>query len=196
MVKIKLEIEAKKVRRRANIEKIILQTVVSAGFLSMAVVAPNALQALRIFDRGIARKMNPLYLIEPAFSRLCMKGMIVVEKTAGGKRVRVTEDGKRLLERMVARSPDSRMHKRWDKRWRMVIYDIREKRREVRRRIREILSAFGFYKLQASTWVYPYDCEDLVVLLKADFKIGQEVLYVIVEKIENDQKLKEHFGLK
>ena len=78
----------------------------------------------------------------------------------------------------------------------MVIYDIKEKRRGVRGKLRDTLSTFGFYKLQASTWVYPYECEELIILLKADFKIGTEVLYVIVEKIENDQKLKDHFGLK
>ncbi len=97
---------------------------------------------------------------------------------------------------MVASSPDTRKHHRWDKRWRMVVYDIKENRRGVRVKLQELLRGFGFYKLQNSVWIYPYDCEALMILLKADFKIGTDVLYAVVEKIENDQKLKTHFGLK
>src|SRR3989344_5509248 len=50
-------------------------------------------------------------------------------------------------------------------------------------------------KLQNSVWVYPYDCEDFISLLKADFKIGKDVLYIIVEKLENDWHLRKFFNL-
>lgn len=43
--------------------------------------------------------------------------------------------------------------------------------------------------------MYPYDCEDLVTLLKADFKIGKELVYMIVENIEYDRDLKKLFCL-
>ena len=49
--------------------------------------------------------------------------------------------------------------------------------------------------LQDSVWLYPYDCEDLVTLLKADLKIGNAILYIIAEKIENDSHLKAHYHL-
>ena len=53
----------------------------------------------------------------------------------------------------------------------------------------------GFLRLKDSVWVYPYDCEDLVTLMKADFKIGKDILYIIAETIENDSWLKKEFGL-
>jgi len=53
----------------------------------------------------------------------------------------------------------------------------------------------GFVRLQNSVWVYPYDCEDLVKLLKADFRIGREVLYVIADSIENDMWMRKEFSL-
>ncbi|KKT75590.1 MAG: hypothetical protein UW71_C0001G0001, partial [Parcubacteria group bacterium GW2011_GWB1_44_7] len=53
----------------------------------------------------------------------------------------------------------------------------------------------GFMKLQKSVWVYPYDCEDFVNLIKADFKIGKDLLYLIVDSIENDKFIKEYFQL-
>jgi CRISPR/Cas system-associated endoribonuclease Cas2 len=192
----KIEQEAKIIRRNTNIQKVILQSIATAGVLSIALLAPNALQLLQYSDGGKTRRQNPKYLIGSAFEKLCGKGLIRVEQAENGKQLCLTDQGKHALTRMVARSPDSRKHKRWDKRWRMVIYDIHEKRRSTRVMLREMLEAFGFYKLQHSVWVYPYECEELIILLKADFKIGSEVLYVVVEKIENDQKIRGHFDLK
>ena len=75
------------------------------------------------------------------------------------------------------------------------MYDMKEPRKKLRDRLRATLIDLGFVKLQNSVWVYPYDCEDLITLIKADSKIGQEVLYVIADTIENDKHLKEMFGL-
>ncbi len=187
---------AKVVRRRTNIQHVLLHTIASAGVLSVALLAPNALQVLRMFDAGKARQMNPKYLFGSAFEKLLQKGMVKIEMTSRGKRVRLTELGEHEFARMVARHPDRRVHKHWDKRWRMVIYDISEEKKHIRLRLQEMLREFGFYKLQNSIWIYPYDCEALMILLKADFKIGGEVLYAVVEKIENDQPIKKYFALK
>ena len=43
--------------------------------------------------------------------------------------------------------------------------------------------------------MYPYDCEDLIALAKAEFRIGADVLYMVVERLERDNRLREHFSL-
>lgn len=191
-----VEAEARRVRRRTSIQHVLLHTIAAAGVLSVALLAPNALQMLSMFDGGKARRMNPKYLFPSAFDRLLAKGLIRIERTGKGSSVRLTEDGKIELAKHVARRPDPRTHRRWDKRWRMVIYDIREQHKAVRLRLKELLCAFGFYRLQDSVWVYPYDSEALLILLKAHFRIGNEVRYLVVEHIENDRKLKSVFGLR
>ena len=52
-----------------------------------------------------------------------------------------------------------------------------------------------FVRLQDSVWIYPYDCEDIITLLKADFQIGKDMLYMIVEMLEYDKRLRNHFDL-
>ena len=194
----KIEDEAKVIHRRTNIQKVILRSIATAGVLSLALLAPNALQLLATVDNtsGRKRRMNPKYLIDSSFAKLLAKGHVRIEHGPKGKLVRLTDEGKRALGRMIALTPDQRKHRRWDKRWRMVIYDIKEKRRGTRVALQRNLRSFGFYQLQASVWVYPYECEDLLVLLKADFKIGRDVLYGVVEKVEGDEQMKEYFGLK
>lgn len=86
--------------------------------------------------------------------------------------------------------------RRWNGRWRVVIFDVPERRRQTRDRLRDIMKEVGFVRLQDSVWVFPYDCEDFITLLKAELKIGVAILYMVVEQIENDKYLREHFGLK
>ncbi len=190
-----LEKEAKVVRRNTSIQRIILQTIATAGFMSVTLLAPNALQALRIFDGGKRRKLDPKYFIGSTFEKLYARGLVSIEHSQKGKVARLTKEGEKALARMVLRTPQVKT-KRWDKRWRIVIYDIKEKRRGTRILLRRTLETFGFCRLQHSVWLYPHDCEEVIMLLKAHFKIGQEVLYMIVEKIENDQKYREYFNLK
>ncbi len=164
--------------------------------MSLALLGPNALQILRILDGGKARRQNPKYLFGNSFEKLLGKGFIRVEKTASGKFVRLTEYGKRALAEMIAKQPDQRKHRSWDGRWRVVIYDIRDSRKTTRQKLMRTIREFGFVRLQDSVWVYPYDSEALLVLLKSYLKTGKEILYMVVEKIEGDETLRKHFDLR
>ena len=55
--------------------------------------------------------------------------------------------------------------------------------------------AIGFTYLQDSVWVYPYNCEDLIALLKSDFKVGKDLIYIVAEEIEYEKGLLENFKL-
>src|SRR6185503_5238760 len=85
--------------------------------------------------------------------------------------------------------------KRWDRKWRIVIFDINEKKRKLRDQIRNLLVSLGFIRLQNSVWVYPYDCEDIIWLIKSNVGVGKDILYLIVDEIENDKHLLKSFGL-
>ena len=75
------------------------------------------------------------------------------------------------------------------------MFDIWERRRPIRDKLRRALQKAGFRRIQNSVWVNPYDCEELVALLRADLRLGEGVLYLIAEGVENDQKLRQWFGL-
>ena len=77
----------------------------------------------------------------------------------------------------------------------MLIFDIPERRRGTRAQIRRTLLQLGFTRLQDSVWVYPYDCEDIVTLFKVDLRVGKDLLYMVVDKMEFDAPLRQRFGL-
>lgn len=177
-----------------KVAKIILKIIGAAGFISMAIMAPNALQALDMFSGDKKRRYGEYY-IKNTFFRLKDRGMVEFVKKDGKTLVRLTEKGNKELLKYQMREKMIKKPKRWDGKWRMVIFDIKERSRNIRAGLRKELVALGFLKLQNSVWVYPYDCEEVVIMLKAYFRIGKDVLYLIVEKIENDKWIKNEFNL-
>ena len=75
------------------------------------------------------------------------------------------------------------------------MFDIKENRRGTRTLLRQTLDRLGFVKLQNSVWIFPYDCEELVIMMKSNLFLGKDVLYMTVDNLENDMWLKEIFGL-
>lgn len=183
------EQESKKRTRRANLRKLILATVGIAGLLGVAAVAPNVIGAMG--KLGLLPSKRQGEFIRTSRERLVRQGLLVYH----GRLIRLTPAGKRALRRMQLEDYGSKKPKRWDRKWRVLIFDIPERRRRLRETVRRALATIGFERLQDSVWVYPYDCEDLIILLKADFHVGKDMLYLIVDSIENDRHLRQQFGL-
>ena len=189
-----LEKELKKEQKKINIQKIILASVATAGLLSVALVAPNAIQMLKSF--GIDKKLNNLKNdTKRSLSKMISLGLVIFVEKDGHKFLKLTEKGKFKLINLEKSNFKFKKPKKWDKKWRIVIFDIPQSRKNQRDKLRFTLKQIGFIKLQHSVWIYPYDCEELITLLKLDFKIGKEIIYIIAEKIENDKALRTFFKL-
>jgi DNA-binding transcriptional regulator PaaX len=175
--------------RRTKINKAIIGCLAVAGVVSIAVLAPNVLSMLG--------RMTPQLRqgVRRSFSKLIKHGYITLDQTTTGKRARLTEKGQKYAALIGEGKLKPKKPRRWDTKWRLLIFDIPEQRRGQRDQIRTTLVELGFYRLQDSVWVYPYDCEDLVTLLKVDLKIGKNLLYIVADAIEFDRPLRAHFGL-
>jgi len=185
----KVEATARERRRKQNIRRSILGALAAGGIISLVVLAPTAAGTLLKAGRRIFPSE-----FERSITRLRRRGLVVLEKTERGTFARITPAGRFALARFGGERIEQKP-KRWDGDWRVVLYDISEHRKKDRIHLRELLHAFGFVRLQDSVWVYPYDCEDFITLVKADFRIGREVLYLVARAIENDGPLREKFDL-
>lgn len=85
--------------------------------------------------------------------------------------------------------------KQWDKKWRVVIFDIPEPQKNMREIFRKHLKYLGFYPLQKSVWVHPYPCFDEIEFLRQVYNIGGDVTYIVGEQLESTELLKQHYGL-
>ena len=184
-----LEKASKKRTRRINIQKIILKSVIAAGLISVGLLAPNVIGAMG--KLGLIPSKRQKEIIEKSRTRLIRRGLLAYRDGA----LRLTPKGESVLRAYELRDYRLKKPKRWDGKWRVLIFDIQERKKKTREQIRRTLAAIGFVRLQDSVWIYPYDCEDLLTLLKSDFHIGKELLYMVVDQLENDAPLKAQFNL-
>ena len=113
----------------------------------------------------------------------------------GSVKIILTENGKQRaleykIDEMVIKIP-----KIWDKKWRIVIFDIPEKHKRKREAMRQHLERLGFYKLQKSVFVLPYECCDEIEFLIEFYNIRSHVRQIVAEKIDNEMHLKEIFKI-
>ncbi|HEY4528295.1 MAG TPA: hypothetical protein VJJ48_00505 [Candidatus Paceibacterota bacterium] len=185
----KLEQQSRKRTKRKNLQKAILATVAVTGVLAIGLLAPNVIGALG--KLGLLPNKRQREYVSSSASRMVKKGLL----RFNGKYYELTKLGQERLRKLELLNFRLNKPKKWDKKWRVIIFDIPEKKKKVRDHLTSLFRQTGIKKLQDSVWIYPYDCEDIIALLKTDFGIGKDLLYLIVEELENDKYLREEFGL-
>lgn len=187
----RIEPKIKKSSRRVQIQQKLALAVFRMTTQSVSLAfTPDSLLRKRLgFDSG-----NSTARIRQAFHRLEKKGLIRRDQQRG--RFVLTAEGKAYAkkldgyDRILIQKPRT-----WDGKWRVVIFDIWERRRSVRNRLRVLLQKIGFVRVQDSVWAYPYDCEEVLAFIRTELKLGGGVVYLIAEGIESDASLRAKFNL-
>lgn len=84
---------------------------------------------------------------------------------------------------------------KWDGKWRLVVFDIPEKLKKGRDALREKLKKLGFYELQKSVFVFPYECKNEIEFIIEFFHLRKYVRFGVLESIDNTLHLKKIFNL-
>lgn len=180
-------------KKRIPIEKIILATLATVGILAAVMIAPGIGPVLRMF--GLNKNKYSRQYVGNAIYRMKQKGLIQFEIRNGKRFVVLTKKGKDKLNKFRYTGYKIQKPKHWDGKWHIVIFDIREELKQLRNKLRQELRGIGFLKLQNSVWVYPYDCEEFIKLLKADYRIGKDILYIVADRVEYDKNIKTFFKI-
>jgi DNA-binding transcriptional regulator PaaX len=83
----------------------------------------------------------------------------------------------------------------WDRKWRMVLFDVPESQRVTRSKFKKTLDVLGFVQLQHSVYVHPYACHNEIEYIRTTLGIKDFVKMVIVDKIEGESVLRKHFDI-
>ena len=117
------------------------------------------------------------------------------EERDGSVSVVLSRLGKKHAIRYDPENIKIRKPSHWDKKWRIVVFDIPEKKRIARDTLRREVKKIGFFEMQKSVWVFPYECEDAIDFLVELYEVRNYVRYLTTEKISHDADLKLHFDL-
>lgn len=133
------------------------------------------------FGREIINKKKKTKIKEATIKqnlwRLRKQGFIEKKKN----RYFLTKTGKLLMEYVMVRGKT--INVKWDKKYRVVIFDIPEKERKTRNWLRQELYLLNYQKLQESVFIGKHPLPaDLIKDLKRN-KIGNYVNYLLVDKV-------------
>lgn len=175
-----------------SISKDILLTVGILGLVPVAVLAGNSVQLLKPL---LKKRKIKLYDLNRNIKRLLKRDLLVIKENNNHRFLEVTKKGRELIWRYKLEGLIQNKPPRWDKKYRVIIFDISEIARKYRDKLRRIIRGFGFVCLQDSVWIYPYPCDEIIELLKKYLGLKEEVIYMTVDSIENDKWLKKIFHL-
>ncbi|QQG42426.1 MAG: hypothetical protein HYW15_02870 [Candidatus Giovannonibacteria bacterium] len=130
-----------------------------------------------------------------AIDRLRSRDLIVGERQKGGRvAFSLTKRGQKLADRIFLKLKLAKA-KKWDGKWRLLIFDIPERIRARRDFFRKELQDFGFYQLQKSVWAYPYPLPKDFFDLWSDFNLDNHLVAIESAKITEDENLRNFFSL-
>jgi hypothetical protein len=180
----------------------ILKMLLTAGIIAVALTSPYAGPKIiyGMFGKLIGGSWEDdeenRKKARSVFYYLKNKGLIDVRVRNGQLFVSLTDEGKRVAGKYQINDLKIRKPKKWDKKWRILIFDIVDKHKIKREALRGKLKELGFYQLQKSVWVYPYDFEREAVLLREFLGLEiKEVTIITESKIEGDAGLKTFFDI-
>mgnify|MGYP001558440791 CR=1 FL=1 len=177
-------------------KNLLLRSLAVAGVISIAIMAPKMTRLLKELDRPAKNRAQLYRRITQGINRLEQDGLVIVSGEYAKRRVKITEKGRKVMERIEFGEYVIPEPAFWDGKWRVLIFDIREKRRRVRDQLRRLLDGAGFIRVQDSVWVYPYPCDEFISLVRAHLKSGVgEMRSFVAEALESDKSLREHFNL-
>ena len=121
-----------------------------------------------INKRSLMFSINSLYKSKLVNQKNNKDGTTTFVLSTEGKKVALTYN----LENMtISKHP-------WDKKWRIVIFDIPEKLKKVRETLRYHLKRLGFMKLQHSVFVLPFECRNEIEYLIEFYNFRKFVRFI------------------
>ena len=176
----------------------LLKFAITGGTLSVAVVAPNALQILDKPLQKYFKTMDERARVRE-YSRIIngMKQRGLVSYNYGGYKhgIQITKKGHQRAKEITLDSMYIPIQKTWDRKWRIAMFDIPEKHKSGRDALSRSLKGLGCIQLQRSVWLHPFPFKDILIPIAVQHEVYKYVTYIETGYIENDKLIKKRFKL-
>lgn len=175
--------------KKGDIAYILLAVLAVVGVVAVIAIAP-----------GIGAAMK---LIDPNPRKAAAKADRALRSLVRSNKVVRTKEGYRLTTKGERQYMQGRFDRyqfpesaTWDKKWRVICFDIPEKRKYVRRVLHNKLKELGCYRLQDSVFVTPYPCAEFLKVAHGAYGLTDHVRGMVVTEIDKKEALYSYFGLK
>ena len=179
-------------RRRLNKLAIdILKGLAVGGLIITALALPNIAQIAKILDLN---KRNEKLKVRRAIKSLQKYDLVQVTpgKSLIEQKIRISRAGNEFMEYEGIKLPKL---KKWDGKWRVIMFDIPEEFFKARRALSLKLRELGCYHYQNSVFVYPHDCSKEMKFVEVFFGFKGYIKLMLAEKVDDQETLEDYFKL-
>lgn len=156
-------------------------------------------------DSKITTTPNPLlnkeggknsYAITRSLKGLQEAGLVEHISSGQNEYVRMTKEGKKKAHSLKLENDTTLVNPSWDGRWRIILLDLPEARKNERESLRYLLKKAGFVCLKNSAWISPYPFEHLFENIKKDLGLTTELMIIVTDSLdeETEKIMLETFG--
>lgn len=166
-------------RKKADFSKKILNSLSGKRAVSLPELKAEA-------RAGSSKKPAPTetYAITRSLKNLADTGLIERLESGQGEYARLTQKGRQKVASMRLDNPNALANPNWDGKWRIVLLDLPESRKQEREALRYLLKKAGFVLLKNSAWVSPFPFEFLFQNIKKDFGLTSELMVIVTESLD------------
>ena len=181
--------------QRGELMKQVLAACAGGLILGVAITMPGILLALRPF---LSSKKVSKQSLWKTYKTLARRKLVKVREKGETLILEVTEDGKKLQKEYQLQDSVRKLKisipKTWDRKWRLVAFDIPEPKKHAREALRDFLKQFGFCRAQKSVFIHPFHCENEIDLLAETFDVQKYVQYFTLESQKMPRHVAHHFS--
>ncbi len=138
------------------------------------------------------RRLGPKHYYDSLYY-LRTQGLVEVFKKNNIGYIKLTARGN--IETLLSKAKIDKQSK-WDKFWRLVIFDIPEQNRNIRSKLRWLLKKNNFYKLQASVFISPYSLNREAIAYLKETRLINYIRILKISEIDDDRDIKKIFKLR
>ena len=178
---------------KGEIAKIILKSLLVTAVVVTVVALPGSAQILTLFKPKNKREE---YKVTRSLHSLKKNKYVRVYKKNGKDIIEITRKGKRRISSYDYEDIKLQHVKKWDGLWRVVMFDIPERKKRARNAISRKLKELGCHAVQKSVFIYPYDCRKEMDFIAGYLYVRKYIQYMEVKKVDNEGKIKKRFHIK
>lgn len=182
-------------RRAKTILNVTLGLIAIGGILTIGAAFPALIGEIgKINRRRKKEKFEKYQQIWRNFNKLKKQRAIefLKEEEDGHLVYKLNKNGKEKIKKFIFDELSIEKQKKWDNKWRLVIFDIPETKSKTRKALRKKLTDIGFFQCQKSAWIYPFPCEEEIEFVKDFLNINPFVKLFLVDEMD-DGKVLYHF---
>ena len=169
----------------------LLEYIVLTGAIFISLQNPKMIKELYKYLRKEVKPSN----LKRSLGVLEKRNLIQAKESAIGLDIKITKAGEKYIQKLKINKLKIEKPIKWDKMWRLVVFDVPEKRKRNRDYFAAHLKTLGFYRLQDSVFVHPYDCKDEIIFIADIYLVSNYVNYGVLTEISKECVLKKHFHL-